>query len=85
MRAVFDKRRKLMVELVCGVGFNIAVTTQGAFCVFADASKWTDDSYSFAFELLEKAGVGVPGVPAKRVAGRAPGVDFGQAGRQAVR
>ena len=37
---------------------------QGAFYVFADASKWTDDSYAFAFELLEKAGVGVP---AKRV------------------
>ncbi len=42
--------------------------------VFADASKFTDDSNAFAFELLEKAGVGV-----------APGVDFGQAGKRAVR
>jgi len=55
------------------------------------ASKWTDDSYAFAFELREKAGVGVPGVRAKRVAGRgsgvgvAPGVDSGQAGKRAVR
>ena len=57
-----------------GVGFNTPVMTQGAFYVFADASKLTDDSYAFAFELFEKAGVGV-----------APGVDFGQAGKRAVR
>jgi len=70
MRQVYDKRRKLMVELMRDVGFGIPVMPQGAFYVFADASRWTDDSYAFAFELLEKAGVGV-----------APGVDFGQAGK----
>jgi aspartate/methionine/tyrosine aminotransferase len=69
MRQVYDKRRKLMVELMREVGFGIPVMPQGAFYVFADASMWTDDSYAFAFELLEKAGVGV-----------APGVDEGQAG-----
>jgi len=74
MRAVYDQRRKLMVELMREVGFGIPVMPQGAFYVFADASKWTDDSYKFAFELLEKAGVGA-----------APGVDFGQAGTRAVR
>jgi aspartate/methionine/tyrosine aminotransferase len=74
MRAVYDQRRKLMVELMRGVGFGIPVVPQGAFYVFADASKWTENSYDFAFELLEKAGVGV-----------APGVDFGQAGKRAVR
>ncbi len=52
----------------------IPVMPQGAFYVFADASRWTDDSYAFAFELLEKAGLDV-----------APGRDFGQAGRRAVR
>ena len=65
VRAVYDRRRKLMVELMREVGFGIPVMPQGAFYVFADASRWTDDSYAFAFELLEKAGVGV-----------APGVDF---------
>jgi len=74
MRAVYDGRRKLMVDLMREVGFGIPVMPQGAFYVFADASKWTDDSYAFAFDLLEKAGVGV-----------APGVDFGQAGKRAVR
>jgi aspartate/methionine/tyrosine aminotransferase len=74
MRQVYDKRRKLMVELMREVGFGIPVMPQGAFYVFADDSKWTDDSYAFAFELLEKDGVGV-----------ALGVDFGQAGKRAVR
>ena len=69
MQAVYGKRRKLMVELMHEVGFGIPVMPQGAFYVFADASKWTDDSNMFAFDLLEKTGVGV-----------APGVDFGQAG-----
>jgi len=73
MRLVFDKHRKLMGELMRAVGFGIPVMPQEAFYMFADASKWTDDSYAFAFELLEKAGVGV-----------APGVDFGQAGKRAV-
>ena len=52
----------------------VKVMPQGAFYILADAAKGTDDSCRFAFELLEKAGVGV-----------APGVDFGQAGKRAVR
>ncbi len=43
MRRVYDKRRKLMVELMREVGFGIPVMPQGAFYVFADASRWTDD------------------------------------------
>ncbi len=53
MRAVYDKRRKLMVELMREVGFGIPVMPQGAFYVFADASKWTADSHQFALEFLE--------------------------------
>ncbi len=60
-----------MAELMRGLGFGIPVMPQGAFYVFADASRWTDDSYQFAFELLEKAGVGV-----------AQDVDFGQMGKR---
>ena len=52
LRAVYDKRRKLMVELMREVGFGIPVMPQGAFYVFADASRWTDHSYNFVFELL---------------------------------
>jgi aspartate/methionine/tyrosine aminotransferase len=77
MRAVYDRRRKVLVELMREAGFGIPVMPQGAFYVFADASKFIPpdgDSLRFAFELLENAGVGV-----------APGVDFGQAGKRAVR
>jgi hypothetical protein len=55
MRAVYDKRRKLMVDLMRAVGFGIPVMPKGAFYVFADVSKWTDNSYdstnSFAVEF----------------------------------
>src|SRR5258706_11629913 len=51
MRAVYDERRKLLVELMRAVGFGIPVMPQGAFYAFADASRWTVDSYAFAFEL----------------------------------
>ncbi len=52
-----------MVELMREVGFGIPVMHQGAFHVFVGASRWTDDSYAFAFELLERA-------PAERVGRR---------------
>lgn len=74
MRDQYRRRRDLMVELFRELGFGIPVIPQGAFYVLADASAFTDDSYAFAFELLEKAGVGV-----------APGVDFGELGRRAIR
>jgi aspartate/methionine/tyrosine aminotransferase len=63
-----------VVELMREVGFGIPVLPQGAFYVFADTSRWTDDSHAFALELLEEAGVGM-----------VPGVARGQAGKRAVR
>ena len=33
MRAVYDRRRQLMVELMRGVGFDIPVMPQGAFSI----------------------------------------------------
>ena len=33
-----------MVDLIREVGFAIPVMPQGAFYVFADASRWTEDS-----------------------------------------
>jgi aspartate/methionine/tyrosine aminotransferase len=70
----YRKRRDLMVELFRALGFGIPAMPEGAFYVYADASRFTRDSLAFAFELLECAGVGV-----------APGLDFGDAGRQAIR
>jgi len=56
------------------IGFGIPVLPDGALYIFADASRFTENSHDFAFELLEKAGVAVT-----------PGVDFGEAGRRSIR
>ena len=74
MRQTYDRRRRLMVDVVREAGLGVPVMPRGAFYVFADASKYTDNSLEFAFEILEKAHVGVT-----------PGVDYGEAGRQAIR
>ena len=55
-----------MIARLREIGFGITVEPTGAFYVFANARRFTDDSYSFAFEVLEKAKVGIT-----------PGVDFG--------
>jgi len=70
----FDKRRRYMLERLRRMGFGIATEPKGAFYVFANAKKFTKDTYKFAFELLEKAEVGVT-----------PGMDFGPAGEGFLR
>ena len=66
MRKIFNERRMYMVKRLKELGFGIAVEPTGAFYVLANARKFTNDSYKFAFDILEKAGVGVT-----------PGIDFG--------
>ncbi len=63
----YDKRRRFIIPRLREIGFGITVEPSGAFYVFANAGKFTNDSYAFAFEILEKAKVGIT-----------PGVDFGQ-------
>jgi len=65
-RQIFRQRRDYLLPALRELGFEIPVTPQGAFYVYADCRRFTDDSYRFAFELLDKAGVAVT-----------PGVDFG--------
>lgn len=61
----FKKRRDyLFVEL--SEIFEIDAKPQGAFYIWADVSKYTDDSFEFARELLSEIHVAT-----------APGVDFG--------
>jgi len=74
MIAEYDRRRKEMVQLLREIGFGIAVEPTGAFYVFANARRFTDNSLQFAFELLENAGVAV-----------APGIDFGENGEGFLR
>ncbi len=66
MRGVFNERRLLMLSRLREIGFEIKSAPVGAFYILADATKFSHDSYKFAFEILEDAHVGV-----------APGIDFG--------
>jgi (5-formylfuran-3-yl)methyl phosphate transaminase len=66
MRAVYDERRRYMIDALRSLGFGITVDPQGAFYILANAKRFTKSSYGFAFEILDRAGVGVT-----------PGIDFG--------
>lgn len=74
MRNIYDERRQFTLKRVREIGLEVAVEPTGAFYIFANAKKFTDDSYNFAFEILEKAGVGVT-----------PGIDFGKNGEGYLR
>jgi aspartate/methionine/tyrosine aminotransferase len=66
MKNTFNQRRRAMIPRLKEIGFDIKVDPTAAFYVLADARRFSQDSYKFAFEILEEAGVGV-----------APGIDFG--------
>ncbi len=66
MIETYNRRRQYMIPRLREMGFGITVEPTGAFYVFANARRFTEDSYSFAFEILENAKVGIT-----------PGVDFG--------
>lgn len=73
-RAIYDERRQYMLSRLKKMGFEIEVEPQGAFYIFCNAKKFTNDSYKFAFDVLENAHVGIT-----------PGVDFGKNGEGYVR
>ncbi len=62
---VYRVNRQLMLEGLPKAGFKNIAPPDGAFYVYADVSDLTDDSRTFAAEILEKAGVAVT-----------PGLDF---------
>jgi len=74
MRAVYKERRDYMVDRLRNMGFLIHAEPRGAFYVFCDARKFTKDSFAFAFDVLEKAHIGIT-----------PGIDFGTAGEGFLR
>ena len=62
-------RRDFLVPALRTLGFDIPQVPQGAFYVYAGCSRFTADSFAFARDLLEQAGVAVT-----------PGIDFGSHG-----
>ena len=67
MVSIYDERRRYMIDRLKKMGFGITVEPTGAFYVLANAKRFSDDSYRFAFDILNNAKVGVT-----------PGIDFGQ-------
>jgi aspartate/methionine/tyrosine aminotransferase len=74
MRVTYDARRRFLLDGLAKLGFHIPVTPTGAFYVFVNARNLSKDSYALAFDILEKARVGV-----------APGIDFGSGGEGFLR
>ena len=66
-RLEFRARRDYLLPALRDLGFEIAGTPEGAFYLYADCSRFTDDSYGFSVRLLEEAGVAIT-----------PGIDFGE-------
>lgn len=65
-RQAFQERRNYLVPALRSLGFGISEEPQGAFYIYADSSHFSDDSFSFCYQLLDEAGVAVT-----------PGKDFG--------
>lgn len=74
MKQIYNERRVFMIRRLREMGLGITVAPTGAFYVFANARHISDDSYALAFDILEKACVGVT-----------PGIDFGRHGEGYLR
>ena len=62
---VYRLNREIMMEGLTAAGFDTIAPPDGAFYIYADVGKVTDDSLAFARDILNEAGVAVT-----------PGLDF---------
>ncbi|HLP16488.1 MAG TPA: pyridoxal phosphate-dependent aminotransferase [Bacteroidota bacterium] len=74
MKQIYNTRRTYMIGRLKAMGFTIPVEPTGAFYVFVDSRHLSGDSYRLAFDILEKAHIGVT-----------PGIDFGSNGEGFLR
>jgi len=65
-RRAFEARRDFLVPALRQLGFGIPVLPTGGFFVYADCSRFSDDSEAFCRDVLQGAGVAFT-----------PGIDFG--------
>ncbi len=68
-REAFRAQRDFLLPRLRKLGFDIPVEPQGAFYLYANCEKITNDSYAFCLDVLENAGVAIT-----------PGLDFGTHG-----
>jgi aspartate/methionine/tyrosine aminotransferase len=74
MKETYARRRRVIIDRLKSMGFGISSEPEGAFYIFANAKKFSNNSYKLAFDILEKAHVGVT-----------PGIDFGANGEGYIR
>lgn len=74
MKLTYNERRKYIIKRITDLGFKIKVKPTGAFYVFVNVKHLSSDSYKLAFDILEKAHLGVT-----------PGIDFGENGEGFLR
>ena len=65
-KAEFRRRRDWLVPALCDIGLDVPAPPDGAFYVYADISRFGNDSMDFALAMLRDAHVAV-----------VPGADFG--------
>jgi aspartate/methionine/tyrosine aminotransferase len=61
----YGENRRILVEGLPRAGIDKFLPVDGAFYLYADVSRFTDDSFAFAQRMLEEAGVAAT-----------PGIDF---------
>lgn len=66
-RDEFRARRDYLLPALRALGFGVPQLPQGAFYIYANCAALTADSFAFARDLLEQAGVAIT-----------PGIDFGR-------
>lgn len=74
MARLYDERRRFMLPRVREMGLGVPVDPTGAFYIFANAKRYTDDVYRFCLDVLSTARVAIT-----------PGIDFGTGGEGYVR
>jgi aspartate/methionine/tyrosine aminotransferase len=70
-RAIYDRRRKLLVKGLKDLGLGILVEPEGAFYALARADHLNVDSAALVFEILEEVGVGL--TPGREFGSKAEG------------
>lgn len=66
-REAFRQRRDFLAKALKDIGFGLSDNIQGAFYIYADISRFSDDCEQFCRDMLEEHGVALT-----------PGTDFGE-------
>jgi aspartate/methionine/tyrosine aminotransferase len=61
----YEENRRILIEGLPGAGLDKFLPVDGAFYLYADVSRFSNDSFDFAKRMLEEAGVAAT-----------PGIDF---------